>query len=327
MSEMETAGLSDAVAAVDAAWSADEGSAPEASAVAPVAPSPVAPSEPAVAGPAVQGEGATEMDSFTSLDPNTLPPEVRPFYQSLQADYTRKMQEAAPYRKLGLPAEELSVAAEFYARAQDPNNWGTLYEQLGEAMSAYGYEFETEGGFEPQPFVGGAPQTGADLSAYENDPEFAPLVQHIRQLEEQLGGLGTIEQRLAQMEAQQMYAQEEAYQAAMIGEVQRQEAAIRTANPHYQEADIDAVYELSSFYNGDLVQAQQAYERIVNNRLARFLQQKQGGAANVGIQPLPGGNVQTISPAANDDDIPWTERAKRALQLRGVTDEEIMSPS
>lgn len=327
MSEVETAGLQDAVAAVDAAWSADEGGdTPEASAVAPVAPSPAAPTAPAPAGPAVQGEGATVEDSFTSLDPNTLPPEVRPFYQSLQADYTRKMQEAAPYRKLGLPPQELETAAEFYARAQDPNNWGTLYEQLGEAMAAYGYEFEPESGFEPEPFVGGAPQTGTDLSTYENDPEFAPLVQHIRQLEGQLQAVPTLEERLAQIEAQQMYAQEEAYQAAMIGEVQRQEAAIRTANPHYAEADIDAVYELSSFYNGDLVQAQQAYERIVNNRLARFLQQKQAGAANVGIQPLPGGNVQTVAPT-QDEDIPWTERAKRALQLRGVTDEEIMSPN
>jgi hypothetical protein len=54
--------------------------------------------------PPTEGQPAAEPsqpkeDSFTSIDPNSLPPELQATYKSLQADYTRKTQEAAPYRK------------------------------------------------------------------------------------------------------------------------------------------------------------------------------------------------------------------------------------
>lgn len=37
--------------------------------------------------------------SFTNLDPNTLPPEVRSFYDSMLADYRRKTEEVAEFKK------------------------------------------------------------------------------------------------------------------------------------------------------------------------------------------------------------------------------------
>lgn len=38
-------------------------------------------------------------DSFTHVDPATLPPELQPIYKSLQADYTKKRQEDSEYRR------------------------------------------------------------------------------------------------------------------------------------------------------------------------------------------------------------------------------------
>src|SRR5690242_6444316 len=83
-------------------------------------------------------EAATDApDSFTKLDPNALPEDLQPYYKAMQADYTRKQQEAAPWRKLG---EELGVespdsfreAAELYSYLQDPNNLYGLYSSLGQ---------------------------------------------------------------------------------------------------------------------------------------------------------------------------------------------------
>src|SRR5690349_20437400 len=89
-------------------------------------------SEPA-ATPADQPE-----DSFTKLDPNALPPELRPYYTSLQADYTRKMQEAAPYRQLagdlGLEPGDLRQAAELYSALQDPNQLVQFHGELSAAL-------------------------------------------------------------------------------------------------------------------------------------------------------------------------------------------------
>lgn len=44
-------------------------------------------------------ETRSEEESFTSIDPNALPEELKATYKSLQADYTRKTQEVAKIRK------------------------------------------------------------------------------------------------------------------------------------------------------------------------------------------------------------------------------------
>lgn len=62
---------------------------------------------------------------FEKLDPNRLPPEMAPWYKSMQAGFTRKMQELSEVMKAvqGLPAEARAkeeapriTAEEFYAR-------------------------------------------------------------------------------------------------------------------------------------------------------------------------------------------------------------------
>ena len=68
--------------------------------------------------PIAEPPQAPKDDSFTSVDPNTLPPELQATYKSLQADYTRKTQEAAPYRKFaeqtGMGIDDLQrVLAEY----------------------------------------------------------------------------------------------------------------------------------------------------------------------------------------------------------------------
>src|SRR4051812_17293053 len=51
-------------------------------------------------------QGATNEDTFSSIDPNSLPPELLPIYKSLQGDYTRKTQGLAEERKAFEQLEE-----------------------------------------------------------------------------------------------------------------------------------------------------------------------------------------------------------------------------
>lgn len=48
---------------------------------------------------ATQAQSAPAEDSFTSVDPNTLPPELQAVYKNLQADYTKKTMSIADVRK------------------------------------------------------------------------------------------------------------------------------------------------------------------------------------------------------------------------------------
>ena len=75
------------------------------------------PTEP-TAEPEGQPQQEPSPESFTNIDPNTLPPELQSIYKSLQGDYTRKTQEVAPIRKFaeqtGLGAEELQQIVQEY---------------------------------------------------------------------------------------------------------------------------------------------------------------------------------------------------------------------
>lgn len=48
---------------------------------------------------ATQAQSAPAEDSFSSIDPNTLSPELKAIYKNLQSDYTKKMQPVAELRK------------------------------------------------------------------------------------------------------------------------------------------------------------------------------------------------------------------------------------
>ena len=70
----------------------------------------------------VQPQG---QESFTNVDPNTLPPELQGIYKNLQGDYTRKMQEVSPWRKTveqfgGMTPEQLRQQVEFAQYVQNP---------------------------------------------------------------------------------------------------------------------------------------------------------------------------------------------------------------
>lgn len=224
-------------------------------------------------------------DSFTTVDPSTLPLELQPIYKSLQADYTRKTQGVAEQRKLyesfGDP-ERIAQAVAFVDQLQDPRYLKQFHGELSEYLQSMGLTQAEANAAATQQIVE-AQAPAADLLAdYEGIPELAPVAQHVQ----------TLEQKLAQLEAslseRTRAEQEERLHLAMVGEIQRQESAIRGANPHYSQDDIDAIYEIGAYYDGNLIAAQNRYEEIIGKRLTSYLAAK-GAAAQA--PSVPGGQI------------------------------------
>ena len=107
---------------------------------------------------------------------------------------------------------------------------------------------------------------------------------------------------------------------ALVGELTRQENAIRQVRPDYTDADLDAIYELSSFHNGNLIEAQHRYEAIVGNRLERYFASKQSAAQDPSVQPPAGAGVistQEDTPETLEEAAEWAVEHLRGLQAQG----------
>ena len=133
-------------------------------------------------------------DSFTTIDPNQLPPELQPIYKSLQADYTRKTQEAAAWRKLGdetgMDADSLRQASELYSKLSDPSNWPALHAELTEALQEQGLSpAAAHAEASRQMEEATTPVGPSPLDALADDPELAPVAEHLKQTRDELDAL------------------------------------------------------------------------------------------------------------------------------------------
>lgn len=222
-------------------------------------------------------------DSFTRFDPNALPPELKPLAASLQGDYTRKMQEAAPWRRLG---EELGVndpaviqqAVSLFTHLQDESNLRSFAETLYSEMGLGQPPATTE------PQVAGMDDLDLDSSA------FKPYDDKIAQLE-------------ARLDAALRQGEHERMMMAKAGEVARQEAYLAEANPHWQQDDWQAVYDLAPAFDGDLIQTANALESFASSRLAGYINGKTGVAETPGISsPVPRATAETPRDVSGEDD-------------------------
>lgn len=287
---------------VDSIGNAIEGVTPE----APAEPSnPTAPETTAT--PEGQAtEAATDApDSFTKLDPNALPPEVRPFYDSMLSDYTRKTQEASPWRKLG---EELGVqspdefrqAAELYTALQDPSNLAALYHELAPMF----------GGQPQQP---AAPATAPVLPQQGGEEDFAALENPaVAQLQQELADLKDY------LVSQQETQQQEALQWQLLGELNRQEAALKESHPDWGEEEWNTLWNLSVAFDGDLHQAASYVEAAQNAAVTRLLNGKAQAAETPGLVPEAPSRLGVEVPTLEEDPELKGATAKAVEYLRSV---------
>lgn len=255
-------------------------------------------------------------ENFSNVDPNQLPPELQAIYKSLQGDYTRKTQELAEQRKLyeqfGGP-DQISEAMRLHQSLQNPAYWPQLYSELVAGMEQLGMSpAEAQQAVDEQ--LGQTQGVGQQTNLLD-DPDLAPIKQMFDSMQGELATLRNDLNSRAQAEKQ------ERLELAILGEMQRQENLIRQMNPGYTDEDIGAIYELSSYHQGDLLQAQQRYEDIATNRLTRFLQQKEQAVGNTGVGPVVGGQTISSQPQTYGGDL--NEAHKAAMErLRQIEAQE-----
>lgn len=255
-----------------------------AAADAPVAPAPAAPAPaeqaPAQPTPNPVDAGTTQSsESFTAIDPSTLPPELQEHYKSMQGDYTRKTQEIAPFRKMleesGLDPDQARQALEFVTGLQDETVQRQLFNEL-----------QTRFGGNPEEF-------GTD--EYDETSAVDPRDRQIQELQDRLDG----------------WERQQALSAAEM-QLDRAEQAIRGENPSWSDDDIMDVKRMALSFNGDLMAAAD-YIKSRDQRILSSYVDGKGSVAAGTPSPMPNtGHAQTPHTFGDLD-----EATKAALETFG----------
>lgn len=270
------------------------------------APQQAATPEPTTPEPVAPAEAPAQADSFAErFDPNSLPPELQPAYRLMQADYTRKRQQDAEavrlYQQVQEQGIDLDAAAQLYQTVQSPDGLLTFVQEASRWLESQGLaEFEDpsyEYGYEEAnpPQAPASPDLAGSLqSLVQEDPSMAPLAEAVQ----------AMQARLDQFEqgAQERLAAEREEQAMLqaMGELQRQENIIRSTYPTYTDEDVDDIYALSAYFDGDLMRAQEAFEQAFTRRLGRYMGTKEAQPTQ-GVAPM-GGAPAGAAPAELDYD-------------------------
>lgn len=245
------------------------------------------------------GQPTETPDSFTKTDLNSLlegvtDPAARQAieaaYKSFQGDYTRNMQQIAPWRQFAEAGIDPAVAAQSLEFVQaletDPEFVQAVHKQLSQALESAGLTAQQASDEAARQIQSGeAFQDGADDSLSRE-------VAELRQWKEE-------------MEAAQV-------QQGLMAEIQRSEMAIRQANPHYTDQDIEKVYELAFAHGGDLSAAAQSYEGLRQQFISAYVDQK--GAANA-VTPSAAVPVAAASSEEPPDMTDWKTASAAAREF------------
>lgn len=208
-------------------------------------------------------------DSFTGLNPADLPPDVRPYYDSMLADYRRKTQEVASERgqyealeQYG-GAETAVQAMEWLSSLQNPENALQLQKELTEALVEQGYDLGTAKQEATRQVTQAQEQEdeGFEFEA-ARDPRFDNLQKEVEEL-----------RQFRQEE------QERNLQLALSAQYDRDESELIRDNPSWTDDDLEHVYNLSFSTGGNLKEAAGVYNAIQSHILGRYIEAK---------QPVPG---------------------------------------
>ena len=191
-------------------------------------------------------------DSFTGLDPSNLPDDLQAAYKSMQADYTRKTQEIAEQRKLYEQFSEYGI---------DPNYALEAVGFIQRLDSDPSFAMEVARHLAPQseyPMTAQQPMQGDTFNNTEGYENLPPAIQ------EELQAMRGFRE--------EMWAAQE--QAQMMSELEYEENSIRSQFPHYNDTDIENIYNLAFSTDGDLLAAQEIYHQMEQGMLNKYLQSK-----------------------------------------------------
>ena len=248
--------------------------------------------------PTDEGTTSVEEDTFTKLDPASLPNEVRPYYDSMLADYRRKTQDVAAQRRDYEALEQYGgadvavQALEWVSSLQNPDNALALHKELTSALTAQGYTLG-----EAQAVAADEVSRRAAAEDVEDDFEAVrdPRVDAVaRELDE-------LRSWRAEQESKQMAN-------AMAAEYDRQEAQLMRDN-NYTDEQLEAVYNLSFSTGGNLLKADQLYKSIQSQILGGYISQKESVPDGISGVPSSGSAQQPVTVTDLND--PNLDRAVR----------------
>ena len=224
----------------------------------------------------VGSEGTTHEDSFTGIDPNSLEdPRLVAQYRSMQADYTRKMQDISERAKRYDALDEVGGvdaamdALEFASNlATNPQFALSVHESLTQALTEAGLT-PAQASAEASRQIDEAVREGTDEDFGFGDETRLPP-----EIEQKLQRLDSLEQRIAEVDTWRQQQEEREYQLSLANEISTQENEIVRANPDYTEDDINYIYGLAYSTGGNLLKANQLYQELQSNLLSRYLERK-----------------------------------------------------
>lgn len=214
-------------------------------------------------------------------------PELAPLVKQLQGVFTQKTQEVAEQRKqfeqYGEP-EAVQSAVELYQSLQDPEYLQAFHGELTQVLESMGLSPAEASAQAAQQIAesqqpAAAPELTPDLQQLvQSDPELAPIAKMIA---EQRAELQSFKDQQA---AREQALEQERYQMALAGEIDRMDRLVRESHPEYSEDDMNAIYERASFYDGNVLQAAEMFEADRSRIIEGYLSQKQGAASTAPVE-------------------------------------------
>lgn len=248
-----------------------------------------------------QSEEQPSEDSFTHIDPASLPGDLQDIYKSMQGDYTRSKQRIAEYARRYEALEEYggpevaAEAVEWVASLQNPDNALTLHRELTQALTDRGYSLGEAQAAATQQVA--EAQRAEQEDEFSLDPEPDPRVD---QLQRELG----------EMKAWRDQREKEEFNLRLAAHYDRQEAEILTGKQFQTEEEKDTyledVYNLSFAFGGDLTKADEYLQDQQSRFLASYLSSKTAVPSGSTIPTTGPADVPTGFTDLND---PQLERA------------------
>lgn len=228
------------------------------------------------------GTTSTE-DSFTNVDPATLPPELQAIYKSMQGDYTRTKQGLAEKSSQyeGLDVERASQAVQFLdALESDPEFVQAVHAQLTQSLEDAGYS--------PAAAAQGAAQAIQAQTQPQVDEYGDPVVEDPYAAE------------IAELKAWKAEQEGRAREYEMAGRLQAQEMGIRQSHPDLTEPEMDRIYELAFAHGGDLNKAANSFFGWKNDVISSYVNAKAASSASSPVVPANTGHAEIASSFGGD---------------------------
>lgn len=262
----------------------------------------------------VPSEGSTEQPEsnqpglFHGIDPNTLTPELRAMFDSMNSAYTQKTQALAA-RSKEIEAfgslDEVKNAVEFVQALRDPDNLVEFHSELSEYLQSAGLtKAEADAAATKQIEQSRETEHDWDLT----DPDTVALRKELEELKKQ-------NEEFSSWKEQQEAERREQWVESVIA---RMETQIRQDNPHYSQDDIDTIYDMSYKYGGNLVAAQQAFEGLRQRFATEYLKSKTSVPS--GLAPIaPTGGADKPQTFGNDFDAAheYAKKYVKGLEAQG----------